>query len=59
MPFSSVTLNRALPTRPQATLSVTDSHEDFFVRNIVAFLAEMRAAFGLIRPQAFINVELA
>ena len=45
--------------REQATLSVTDSHEDFFVRNIVAFLAEMRAAFGLIRPQAFINVELA
>lgn len=45
--------------REQATLSVTDSHEDYFVRNIVAFLAEMRAAFGLIRPQAFINVALA
>lgn len=45
--------------REQATLSVTDSHADFFVRNIVAFLAEMRAAFGLIRPQAFINVALA
>lgn len=39
--------------REQAGITVTDSHEDFFVRNLVAILAEMRAAFGVIRPAAF------
>jgi hypothetical protein len=38
---------------------VTDSHEDWFIRNIIAILAEMRAAFGLIRPGAFIEADLA
>jgi len=45
--------------REQATITATDSHDDWFIRNMVAILAEMRAAFGLIRPSAFINVELA
>lgn len=45
--------------REQATISATDSHEDWFIRNMIAILAEMRAAFGLIRPQAFIQVLLA
>ena len=45
--------------REQATISATDSHEDWFIRNMIAILAEMRAAFGLIRPQAFISVLLA
>jgi HK97 family phage major capsid protein len=45
--------------RQQATISATDSHSDWFIRNLVAILAEMRAAFGLIRPSAFINIELA
>lgn len=44
--------------REQATISVTDSHDDWFIRNMVAILAEMRAAFGIIRPTAFIEVEL-
>ncbi len=44
--------------REQATISVSDSHEDFFIRNMVAILAEMRAAFGLIRPSAFCRVPL-
>jgi len=44
--------------RERATVSVSDSHEDFFIRNMVAILAEMRAAFGLIRPSAFIVVDL-
>jgi len=44
--------------REQASLQVSDSHEDFFIRNMVAFLAEMRAAFGLIRPSGFIEVEM-
>ena len=45
--------------REQATITATDSHDDWFIRNMVAILAEMRAAFGLIRPSGFINVELA
>jgi HK97 family phage major capsid protein len=45
--------------RERATVQVSDSHSDFFVRNMVAVLAEMRAAFGVIRPSAFITVDLA
>jgi HK97 family phage major capsid protein len=44
--------------REQATIQVSDSHEDFFTRNMVAILAEMRAAFGVIRPSAFIVVPM-
>jgi HK97 family phage major capsid protein len=44
--------------RERSTIQVSDSHEDFFVRNMVAILAEMRAAFGLIRPSAFVEVDL-
>jgi HK97 family phage major capsid protein len=45
--------------RERASISVTDSHDDWFIRNMIAILAEMRAAFGLIRPSAFIQVELS
>lgn len=44
--------------REQATVSVSDSHSDFFVRNMVAILAELRAAMGVIRPSAFVEVDL-
>lgn len=44
--------------REQATIQVSDSHEDFFIRNMVAILAELRAAFGVIRPTAFIEVDV-
>ncbi|KND30090.1 phage major capsid protein [Streptomyces stelliscabiei] len=44
--------------REQATVQVTDSHLDFFVRNLVAILAEMRAAFGILQPSAFIEIDL-
>ncbi|GAA4680458.1 phage major capsid protein [Nocardioides nanhaiensis] len=37
--------------REDTTLTATDSHEDFFVRNLVAVLAEARAAFGSLNPQ--------
>ncbi|MGW1134419.1 phage major capsid protein [Streptomyces griseoluteus] len=45
--------------REQASITVTDSHADFFVRNLVAILAEMRAAFGVIQPSAFVKITLA
>lgn len=44
--------------REQSTISVTDSHGDFFVRNLVAILAEMRAAFGVVQPNAFVEIDL-
>jgi len=44
--------------REQANISVSDSHADFFIRNMVAILAELRAAFGVIRPTAFVEVNL-
>jgi len=44
--------------RERASILVTDSHSDFFVRNIIAILAEMRAAWGVIRPSAFVVVDL-
>lgn len=44
--------------REQAGIMLSDSHEDYFVRNLVAVLAEMRAAFGVIRPKAFVAIDL-
>lgn len=44
--------------REQASITMTDSHSDFFVRNMVAILAEMRAAFGVIQPSAFVEIDL-
>lgn len=44
--------------RESAAVMVSDSHEDFFVRNLVAILAELRAAFGVLRPAAFVIIDL-
>ncbi len=44
--------------RQQSTITTTDSHADFFIRNLVAILAEMRAAFGVIQPSAFVKITL-
>jgi HK97 family phage major capsid protein len=44
--------------RQQSTITTTDSHADFFVRNLVAILAEMRAAFGVLQPNAFVEIDL-
>ena len=38
--------------------SVSDSHSDFFIRNLVAILAELRAAFGILKPNAIIEIDL-
>jgi HK97 family phage major capsid protein len=42
--------------REGAQVLATDSHSDFFVKNLVAILAEMRAALGVLLPQAFCKV---
>jgi hypothetical protein len=44
--------------RQVATLSATDTHDDFFIRNLIAILAELRAAFGVLRPASFVEVDL-
>ncbi len=45
--------------RQIANILVSDSHSDFFTRNLIAILAEMRAAFGVIRPKAFVEIDTA
>lgn len=44
--------------RQQSTITTTDSHADFFVRNLVAILGELRAAFGVLQPNAFVEIDL-
>jgi hypothetical protein len=44
--------------REQAGVQMTDSHNDFFVRNLVAILAEARAAFGCLKPSAIVEMDL-
>lgn len=44
--------------REQTQILVSDSHSDFFIKNLLAILAEMRAAFGVIRPAAFVEMDL-
>jgi HK97 family phage major capsid protein len=44
--------------RQAATISVSDSHADFFIRNMIAILCELRGAFGVIRPSNFVIVEM-
>lgn len=42
--------------REGVNVMVSDQHQDFFTRNLLAILAEMRAAFGILDPQAFATV---
>lgn len=44
--------------REQASITATDSHADFFIRNLVAILGEERLAFGVTRPPAFVRIDL-
>jgi HK97 family phage major capsid protein len=48
----------ALWDRQQASITVSNSHANFFIRNMVAILAEMRAAFGVLQPNAFVEIDL-
>lgn len=45
--------------REQTSVTMTDSHADFFIRNLVAVLAEERNAFGVTRPPAFVKTAVA
>ncbi len=45
--------------RMEAQIFTTDSHSDFFIRNLLVLLAEERLALAVFRPAAFAKVELA
>jgi len=44
--------------REQAQILMSDSHSDFFVRNLIAILAELRAVLAVYRPAAFVEMDL-
>lgn len=44
--------------REAASVQASDGVENFFLKNMVAVLAEMRAAFGVIQPSAFVKIDL-
>lgn len=44
--------------RERANIRVSDSPNDFFLRNLVAILCELRAAFGVLRPSAIVRGDL-
>lgn len=44
--------------REDTQILVSDSHSDFFIRNLLAVLAELRAAFGVLQPSAFVEIDL-
>jgi len=47
-----------LYVRDGVNVLATDSHSDFFVRNLVVILAEGRYGLAVPRPQAFCNVDI-
>lgn len=44
--------------RESTSIYVTDSHSDFFIKNILVLLAEARFGFGLKKPSAFVVADL-
>lgn len=45
--------------REQGAIMVSDSHANFFILNLLAIRAELRAAFGILNTKAFIKVALS
>lgn len=56
--YTGDTKQAVLWDREQATIRMSDGVEDYFVRNLVAVLAELRAAFGVFRPPAIVRMDL-
>lgn len=48
-----------LYVREDVSLTATDSHSDYFVRNMIVVLAEGRYALAVQRPDAFCEVDFA
>lgn len=49
----------AVVDRMQSRIYTTDSHSDYFIRNLFVILAEERLAVPVFRPSAFVKVTLA
>ena len=43
--------------REQASIRISEHHDDYFIRNMLAVLAEERLALTIFRPQAFVLVD--
>lgn len=48
-------LGAQLYDRQQANIRIADQHADFFIRNALAILAEMRLALAVKRPESFVK----
>lgn len=46
----------AIHDRQNATIRLSDSHSDFFTKNLWAILAEERIAQSVLRPDAFVKI---
>lgn len=44
--------------REQASIRISDSPDNYFLRNLLAILCELRAAFGVLRPSAIVRGDL-
>jgi len=53
----SFNLGCTLWDREDSNIRLSESHKDFFQRNMVAILAEQRLAFTMNRPEAFVAID--
>lgn len=44
--------------REMTQVFMSDSHADFFIRNLIMFLAELRGALGVWNPAALVEIDL-
>jgi HK97 family phage major capsid protein len=45
--------------REQANVAISDSHNDFFTRLMLAIRADLRCAFAAVQPTAFVEIDVA
>lgn len=43
--------------REEASIRISENHQDFFIRNAIVILAEQRLALAVKRPEAFVKVD--
>lgn len=50
-------LGAELFDREEVTVRISEHHSDFFVRNKIAILAELREALAIYRPESFVAID--